>query len=94
MQDCKVYLTVWSWNNFLDWDLNATLYSPWSSLEQKRCALKQGSVVFARRGSKLNARWRIAVPEFAYFVIASALGILDKLFKNVETPAYGTAPLF
>lgn len=93
-QSCKVYLTVWSWSNLLDQDLNVPPYSTSSSFERKGCALKEDSVVFARHGSQLNARWRIAVTEFAYFVIASALGILDELFKNVGTPAYGTAPLF
>lgn len=43
--------------------------------------------MFAKPGSTLNQRRRIAVARFAYFVIASALGILGELFKNVGTPA-------
>lgn len=84
VQSCKVYLTVWSQSNLLVWDLNAAPCSPSSPLEQEGCALKQESEPFARRGSKPNSTWRIAVAGFAYFVIAMHWGYWRNCLRMLE----------
>lgn len=53
---------------------------------------KAGICGVCQTGLQPGAKWRIALTEFAYFVIVSVLGILEELMKNVGTPAYGTAP--